>query len=274
MILPPPSLTGLRLWLAQLLGSLTFYTALPIPPTWQMEFQGIARFAPLIGVGIGGGLVVLTIGLQELGMPALTRSALLVLAWMLVTGGLHLDGVMDTADGLAVTDPDRRLDVMADSVTGAFGVMAALGVLLLKLAALTDLNTAIGQQLSPADYTLLLLAVPGWGRWAQLLAILCYPYLRAQGKGAMHKAAIRSAWDLLPATLLLLGLAGIYLLTNPTHWQLALAIPLLGGTIAALTGAWVNWKLAGHTGDTYGAVVEWTEALLLCCLTVIGSWIQ
>ncbi|MGB8691826.1 MAG: adenosylcobinamide-GDP ribazoletransferase, partial [Microcoleus sp.] len=106
---------------AALAAAIAFYTCLPVPMSWTLEFRGIARFAPAIGLSIGGILGIADLGLRLLGMPALTRSALVVVLGIAVTGGLHLDGAMDAADGLAVPDPVRRLEVMRDSVTGAFG---------------------------------------------------------------------------------------------------------------------------------------------------------
>jgi adenosylcobinamide-GDP ribazoletransferase len=263
----------ISLFLAQFLskfwGALTFYTALPIPQSWSIAFDDIASFAPLVGVLIGGCLGLCTGGLNYLGMPILTSSAVIVGLWILITGGLHLDGVMDTADGLAVTDGDRRLEVMADSKTGAFGVMAGVVVILVKFAAIYDINQQLSNQInSQITYLLLMMAACGWGRWGQLLAIWRYPYLRSQGKGAFHKEAITSIQDLVPSTLLLSGLAIAQIIIHPQQWILAILIFTMGAAIAFLVGAWFNHKLSGHTGDTYGAVVEWTEALLLCVLTV------
>ncbi|MGA7932469.1 MAG: adenosylcobinamide-GDP ribazoletransferase [Kovacikia sp.] len=243
-----------------LLGAIAFYTCIPIPHHWQLEFQGIARWVPLVGLAIGGGLGLVDLGLEALGMPLLTRSALIVAMWVGITGGLHLDGAMDTADGLAVMDPQRRLQVMADSRTGAFGAMVAVLILLLKTAALSDLHTY---------RWLALMAASGWGRWGQLVAIARYPYLKPEGKGAFHKAAIRSIWEGLPSLLLLLGLSALAAGLAQNHGLAAGVVGGGGATIALLTGAWFNHKLGGQTGDTYGAVVEWTEALLLCLLTVV-----
>lgn len=205
---------------------------------------------------IGGMLGLLDLGLQMLGVPVLTRSALIVVAWIGIAGGLHLDGAMDTADGLAVPDPQRRLEVMSDSLTGAFGAMAAIAILLLKTAALTDLD---------AYRWLALMAAAGWGRWGQLVAIISYPYLKPTGKGAIHKES--KPHDLVPGLLLVLGLSGLQIMLASDRWLVAAGMAFGGGAIAVLTGAWFNHKLGGHTGDTYGAVVEWTEALLLCLLT-------
>lgn len=243
----------------QLLGAIAFYTTIPIPPHWPLEFLGIARWAPLIGLGIGGWLALLDWALGFLGMPFLPRSALIVGGWVAITGGLHFDGAMDTADGLAVLDPQRRLDVMADSRSGAFGVMAAGLILMLKITALASLG----------DWRWLgLLGAAGWGRWGQLVAIACYPYLKPEGKGAFHKQAIRSVWEVVPGWGFLVGLSVLMAIAVPGLWPRAALLSLGGTAIALLTGRWLYGKLGGHTGDTYGAVVEWTEALLLCVLTI------
>jgi adenosylcobinamide-GDP ribazoletransferase len=239
------------------LAAIAFYTCLPIPKL-NLDFQRVACLVPLVGLIVGVILGLLDLGLFLLGVPILTRSAVVVVSWMALTGGLHLDGAMDTADGLAVQDPQRRLQVMADSVTGAFGAMVAIAILILKISALTDLDTY---------RPLILMAACGWGRWGQQVAIACYPYLKPTGKGAFHKAAIRSYWDLLPGLLLLLGLSGVQILLNRDRLVASLAMALGGSAIAIVTGAWLNYKLGGHTGDTYGAIVEWTEALFLCLLT-------
>lgn len=244
--------------LYQFAGAIAFYTSLPIPSSWPLEFAGIARWAPLIGLIIGGCLGLIDVILQITGVPVLTRSALVVGIWILLTGGLHLDGAMDTADGLAVQDPKRRLQVMADSKTGAFGAMAAIAILLLKTTALTDLES---------NRILALMAAAGWGRWGQVVAIARYPYLKSEGKGAFHKATALP-WDLLSGLFLLLGLSGLQIILDRTGWSLAIGTIVGGSAIALVVGAWLNYKLGGHTGDTYGAVVEWTEAMLICVLTL------
>ncbi|BAY95491.1 MULTISPECIES: adenosylcobinamide-GDP ribazoletransferase [unclassified Tolypothrix] len=245
--------------LLNLLSSVIFYTTIPLPYVNGLEFDKVARFALLVGVLIGGILGLCDTGMSYLGIPILTRSALVISLGIGITGGLHLDGAMDTADGLAVGDPKRRLEVMADSATGAFGAMAAIAILLLKTTALTEVET---------HRWLILMATCGWGRWGQQLAIACYPYLKPTGKGAIHKQAIQSYQDVLPGLLLLMALSGLLFLIDSQQKILAIAMVIAGGAIATITGAWFNHKLGGHTGDTYGAVVEWTEALFLCALTV------
>jgi adenosylcobinamide-GDP ribazoletransferase len=230
-------------------GAIVFYTILPVPNTWT-SFDRIARWVPAVGLLLGLGLGAIDLGLAALSFPTLTRSVIIVGIWIFITGGLHLDGVSDTADGLAVTDPERRLQVMSDSVTGAFGVMAVAMVLPLKIAALSDIE---------GNRVLVIAMATVWGRWGQVMAIALYPYLKPAGKGAFHKTSFRSPIDCFGG---FLGLLGLFF-----GGSIGVSSILIGGSIALLTGYWLNRRLGGHTGDTYGAVVEWTEALFLCALT-------
>jgi adenosylcobinamide-GDP ribazoletransferase len=240
-----------------LLGAVIFYTTLPLPRMANLNLERIARWAPWIGLFLGGLLALLDWALQQISLPVLTRSALVVVLWLFLTGGLHLDGAMDTADGLAVADRERRLEVMKDSLTGAFGVMAAIALLLLKTAALAEIHS---------DRALVLMGAAGWGRWGQVGAIAFYPYLRETGKGAFHKQTLRLPQDLLLGLLGLLLLAALPCWIDFHLWRLSLAMTLAGSAISLSSGYWFYRRLQGHTGDTYGAVVEWTEALLLCFL--------
>ncbi|WP_299405156.1 adenosylcobinamide-GDP ribazoletransferase [Acaryochloris sp. IP29b_bin.148] len=246
--------------LKQIGGAIAFYTCIPLPSAWTLELNRIARWSPLIGLLLGFSLGALDLGLTWGHMPALTRSVLVVALWIGLTGGLHLDGVLDTADGLAVMDRDQRLSVMADSRTGAFGVMAGSLVILLKVCALTDLSTPH----LPALITAMV-----WGRIAQVIAIATYPYLKPEGKGAFHTASFQGMGDLWPSGLCLLA-TGLY----PYYWQPSVWPALLWGILSGSAFAvgisyWFYRQFRGMTGDVYGAIVEWTEALILCCLTLV-----
>ena len=239
-------------------GAMIFYTRIPLPEVWPIQFERIARWCPLIGLMLGASLGLMDWGLIWLGFPNLVRSIFIVAIAVGLTGGLHLDGVSDTADGLAVIDPERRLVVMKDSLTGAFGVMAIALVLLLKFAALSELGSERG---------FCLMLAMGWGRWGQVAAIAFYPYLRAEGKGAFHTATFKFPQDLLLGLFFLLLFSLAFTFWQPQFWLLTLQSTLLGAAIALLTGWWFAKQLGGHTGDSYGAIVEWTEALILCGLT-------
>lgn len=254
-------LQRLKRILARGAGAMLFYTCVPLPSWWPVVFERIAAYAPVMGLLIGGWLAGVDLALAWVQMPILTRSALVVALWVGITGGLHLDGAMDTADGLGVSDPQRRLTVMADSRTGAFGAIAAVVILGLKVAALADITQ---------HRWLMLLLAPAWGRWAQVVAIARYPYLKPAGKGAFHKAEMVLPNDFLPGSLGLIAL-GVVAGWLVMDWWAVLVIWVMGAGLAIALAAWFNHLFGGHTGDTYGAVVEWTEALLLCGLTLLAT---
>jgi adenosylcobinamide-GDP ribazoletransferase len=172
---------------------------------------------------------------------------------------------MDSADGLAVTDPQRRLEVMADSVSGAFGIMAGLIILLLKVAA--------GENLSTETWWILLLT-PAWGRFSQVMAIAFYPYLKPEGKGAFHKQHFQLypdlSWAIIP---IILGILLCYLVLPAEQWLSCLVSNVCFLNIAIAVSHWFASKFQGHTGDTYGAVVEWTEVLCLISAILITNWL-
>ena len=131
-----------------------------------------------------------------------------------VTAGAP-DGAMEAAEGWRYRPRESRK--AAGQRSGAFGAMAAIAIMLLKTAALSDLN----------NYRwLALMGVAGWGRWAQLVAIARYPYLRAEGKGAFHKESIYSPFDFIPGVLLLLSLSVVQVVLEGDRWLLAVGMAL------------------------------------------------
>ncbi|WP_348539834.1 MULTISPECIES: adenosylcobinamide-GDP ribazoletransferase [Spirulina sp. CCY15215] len=254
-------------WLDQFgrsfLAAIVFYTCLPLPRIRGLRFDRLARFAPAIGLLLGLLLSFADEGLQLCRIPVLSRSALVVALWIFVTGGLHFDGAMDTADGLAVPDRDRRLQVMQDSHSGAYGVMAAVVIFSLKTLALSEITSFRG---------LGLILGAGWGRWGQVMAIALYPYLKSEGKGAFHKQNIRCPQDAIGGFLLLIGISLLHISLSGEKWGMAVGTAIAGLVLAIAIGYWFNRQLGGQTGDTYGAIVEWTETFYLCIFTFLSHW--
>ena len=239
--------------LGSFLGAIVFYTMIPLPDSWLIDLRRIARWSPLVGLILGTMLSSLDYLLEITDCPRFLSNVLIVAFWLIITGGLHLDGVIDSADGLAVPNRNRRLEAMRDSNVGAFGVMAVILLLLLKISSLVDLHS---------HRALVLILSASWGRWGQLFSIASFPYLRAEGKGAFHKTLLKLPEDLvLPLVfLIVVSLSG---------GGLGIVLSLMGLSISSLVGWWFFRQFNGHTGDTYGAVVEWSEAIFLAMATIL-----
>ncbi|MEM9538220.1 MAG: adenosylcobinamide-GDP ribazoletransferase [Cyanobacteria bacterium P01_E01_bin.42] len=257
---PPYVLKWLFSFGQSFLAAIAFYSCLPVPGMQWLRFDRIARFAPAVGLLLGLLLMGVDWGLQWLQMPILPRSAFLVSLWIFLTGGLHLDGAMDAADGLAVLDRDRRLQVMQDSHSGAFAVMVAIVIFSLKTLALSEIEAWRG---------LGVMLAAGWGRWGQVVAIALYPYLKPTGKGAFHKEHLHYPGDVLGGFLLLVGIGMLPIFLWGEGWWVAVGMAIAGFGFAIAVGYWFYRQFGGHTGDTYGAIVEWTEAFYLLLLTLL-----
>jgi cobalamin 5'-phosphate synthase/cobalamin synthase len=189
-------------------------------------------------------------------------------AWVIVTGGLHLDGLMDTADGIFSNQPrERMLEIMKDSRSGAMGVIAAVLILLVKGVLLAALFAAAGR----AHFTLLAL-VPVWSRAFVVLAIAGWPYARSvPGVGSLHRSAgvrhvIGSVLLAALLSVLLLVWAGSFGMSETVALLVLFAV-LTYGTGGILAAA-ASRKLGGLTGDVYGAINEVLELVLLA--VVVG----
>ena len=235
-----------------------FYSVLPGLPWPVPRFERIARFAPWVGTVIGGLMAALWLLLSALNWPpvAIAPAALALGLWL--TGGLHLDGLMDTADGLAAGS-SRCLEAMDDSRVGASGVQAAFIVLLLQFSALVQLGGV-------APAALVVSAI--FARVSPLWAMGRFCYLRKQDKGtaAFHRRNW-CGWREGNPTLLLVFSTGLLVWGLEPRLLMAWAVVALLGIAAALLPAeWLGRRLGGHTGDSYGAT------LMICeTLTLLGS---
>ena len=233
-------------------AALGFFTRLPIgsaplPPT----FRGVAVWLPMVGLIIGL-LVSLALGLAAQILPASLCGVIGCLAWVAVTGGLHLDGVAA-----------RRLEIMKDSRLGTFGGAALFFILALKAAALGALaGTFQAEGSGPDAFAPLLLSCCLAGTLARCMvfAAMRVPSARPGGLGeALHEGvAPRHELIALAAGLGLCaanGMRGLY----------ALVAALLA---ASLLLSAARKRLGGVTGDVFGCLIELTECavLVVCCV--------
>lgn len=241
--------------------ALRFLTVLPVPGLPPMSEASIVRSMvafPLVGLIIGVSGAAAGLVADWLWGEAL-RSIVIVIAWMVLTVGLHLDGLADTCDALFSWQPrERKLEIMKDSRIGTMGALALIAIVLVKIGALTALGTAwwIGALLAPM-----------WGRWADIYGIFCFPAARDGGMGRTFHDQVRRS-DFVIATLSVVVIAG--LLVGP--WVAVSGLAVWGG--AHMIARHMVKVLGGLTGDTYGALAEIGEAttLLVLAAMVRHSW--
>ncbi|CCO07972.1 adenosylcobinamide-GDP ribazoletransferase [Desulforamulus hydrothermalis] len=240
-------LTGFRL-------AVSFLTIIPLYKKMAKN-QELARsvsYYPLVGLLLGAAAAGLCVLLQRLGLT-LGADALALAALIFLTGGLHLDGLMDTADGLlSGRDRSKKLEIMKDSRVGAMGVIAFGTMLLLKLSFLYELNSSL-------KITALLLA-PAAGRWAMVYSIVRHPYARASGGlGAVLQGA---GYAQLALASMFFAAAAFWLAGWP-----GVLITVTAALTAGVCTALIVKSLGGMTGDTYGATGEmvetWTFLIIL-----------
>ncbi len=250
-------------WLKDFAGAWIFYTVLPKWPFIKAEFHRIARFAPLIGffLGIVQSSVWLLLTYLLWPKEGIVLFVLAIGFWL--TGGLHVDGLMDTADGIAAGEA-KCLEAMRDSRVGASGVQLFIIVLLLQIAALTKLGDSALFAIPIATF---------WGRASSLWAIGHFPYLHESGSGYFHKLNWKGDLKESKPSLILIILFTIILIFNPIetiHSNQLLIISLwLGILPTIIIPNAIGNRLKGHTGDSYGASVVLVETFILILLSLI-----
>jgi len=272
-----------RIWMMALVAAFQLLTRFPMPRTdrWGKHLftdEVLRRsvvFYPVAGLAIGGVLAAagtgLGIGLGD-NVPLPVSGALLVVLWVGLTGGLHLDGLMDTADGLLSGQPrERMLEIMKDSRAGAMGVIACVLLLIVKtsllLAWLDALVTGMqrGSVHAVGVHAALLMLVPVWSRWFIPVAMAGWDYARQEGMGGFFRSV---GWLHAIAALLV-----AWVITALVVWWMsgsvrdaaafAIAFPAAAGVCGSFAAEGIARRLGGLTGDTYGALVEGLETALL-----------
>ena len=226
-----------------------FLTVVPLGRRGRAADEGafgrsLAAF-PLVGLALGAALAVFSLAAALLFPPSLVAAlAVVLLAWL--SGGLHLDGVADTADACGARSREDALRIMKGSTIGTYGSLALFSVLGLKIAALAALP--------PRALAPVLLAMPVLGRWAQVHATVGRTYAREQGTAkAFIAGATRTAWWVATVATLVIAVA----VMGPAGLA---AVAVVWVTVTVYV-RWVTAWLGGVTGDTIGAAGEGAEVL-------------
>jgi adenosylcobinamide-GDP ribazoletransferase len=234
--------------------AIAFLTIAPMSATSRDGLTSAAGWFPLVGAAIGAFAGGVRVGAEQLlGRTPGTVVALIVL--VVVTGALHQDGLADVADGLGARgDRGRRLAVMRDPATGVFGALALIGWALLLLTTLASMDAA---------HALVALTVAcALARSASLLHATAAPPARSDGLGAALHVSRRALVVATGASAILsLALCGLVPGVTATVATLVLA---------ALSALFARRALGGRTGDTLGATIAVTEAVV--CVALLAFW--
>jgi len=246
-----------RGWVIDFLAAVQFLTVAPPlvrRPFTLPELGRAVGWYAAVGVLLGAGLAAVNAAAGAVFPPGVS-AALVLAAWAAATGALHLDGLLDSCDGLfGGRTPEARLRIMRDERAGAFAVVGGVLFLLVKYAGLAALP----------DRTAALVVAPALGRGAMALAVVAYPYARAEGLGRAVKD--NAGWRQLALA------GGTALVTAVVAGRgpgaLAFALAVL---VVAAGAAFVLRRLPGLTGDTYGALCELTEVVSLLAFVACGA---
>jgi adenosylcobinamide-GDP ribazoletransferase len=232
------------------LAAIMFLTRLPVGRFHEFREEDVASstiYFPIVGalIGLAGGLALLT----SAALPAFVAVLISMLVTVCLTGGLHEDGLADSADGLiGGQDPQRRLEIMKDSRIGAYGALALWFSLTAKLILVQSLLAA--SLVTAISATVIAHCL---GRAATVALLTCLPYARIEyskssnfgNKVTFRQLALVLVFSVI-LSLLLLGLQGVFCLTA------ALAISFV-------CGLYFKDKIGGITGDCLGAANQLVE---------------
>lgn len=245
----------------QLRLAISFLTILPVIDQRPASDETVAAsfwWFPIVGFVMGAALVGEDWLLAHF-FGQVLRSVLLVASLVVVTGGIHLDGLADTADALgAGRDRARALEILRDSRVGTFGAAAIFFDLALKILAL---STLAGHQRYGA-----LIVAPMLARWAMLVVGGNLPYLRESGAGS----TLLKRQTLSIQTYVFRSFINVTVLTVPAifspfpAWLLALSV---AAAIAVPMHFFYRRWLGGVTGDLFGACGELVEIAVLLAMS-------
>ncbi|MDY3118590.1 MAG: adenosylcobinamide-GDP ribazoletransferase [Peptoniphilus sp.] len=240
-----------------LLLALQFLTRIPIPV--KTEFNEIEAgkslfWFPWIAFVLGAIVCAVDNFFYDAG-PIFSAFCGLA-SWYLLNGGLHVDGLMDTADGfLSNRDRKRVVEIMHDSTIGAFAVLSLVFVLLGKFSVLATVA------IQPVELGILLASA----RMGLLTGIHFFPSAEGSSMGNIFKKRASKKSFCLQWPILAVGI----LLTEGAAYLL---FPIVACLYGGLFAQWSVKKIGGLTGDVYGAIVETGELLMLLLFGGLTSW--
>ncbi len=256
-------MNSVKIMLEEFILMIQFFTRIPIPisvPASKEKFREAVIFIPLVGLLIGICLAVMYTVLAML-LPSFSGhiiSVVIVIWEVVLTGGLHIDGLADTFDGIySARKKDRILEIMKDSHIGTYGVLAIVLTMIFKIY----LIMSIPEQLIIPS----LIVMPMIARMGVIFLAYHFSYAREDGLGNWLIGNV-SKYNLFMASMIAAVSA---LLLFKGHMIIMIAV--LVGTIvfAKLYGNHIKKYIDGITGDTLGSYIELSELLILFIIYVL-----
>lgn len=242
-----------------LLLSFQFFTSLPIDKPFPMTPKTVTPMyccLPILGLLMGSTTIFLYwINAETVQVSTLFLSILIVIAGIVMTGGLHLDGWVDMSDAyFSYQDRARRLEILDDSRVGAFGAISLVALLLLKAGLIYE---ALNQSSSPILFYFA--AIPFLSRMAILLYFASTKTVKEKGMAAYFKSQVisKELWSSFAVYSILFCGAALLLV----GWQ---GLMLFGSMLVFVFfyRGWTTKNFGGMTGDLVGALYEGAEVFL------------
>jgi adenosylcobinamide-GDP ribazoletransferase len=237
--------------LLPLAAATAFLTRVPVGRFVEVDGRAVARAAPLyplVGAAVGA-LAGAVVDVLAGPLPAWTAATTGVGLAVLLTGGMHLDALADTADALGGTTRERRLEIMRDPAIGSFGVAALVLVLVLEISLLAELGAR--------DLALVSFAAAGaLSRWSPLPIAFALRYTRDAGQGRSLTTGISLA-------AVLLGLAVAAAIAAISLGSGAAAALGAAAGVPLVLGLFYRRWLGGITGDALGAATALAQTACL-----------
>lgn len=234
-------------WLA-----LQFLTRLPIPSSVNYDEAAMRQsvaFYPAVGLILGSLLAAVDYLLLLLFDNVYITSLFVLVTYVILTGALHIDGLMDTCDGLFSNKPrEKMLEIMRDSRVGAIGAVGGMLLLLSKYVMLT--------QMPLSGRTVMILLIPMISRCGIAVAMAIWPYARRQQEGvggSLTRNMNKSVWLTAVVSTVFITILGLQV-----KGVILLAVLLI---ILMATAGYTAKRLGGLTGDTYGMINEVLEVM-------------
>ena len=241
-------------------GAWIFYTTFPPLPFLSPKFKNIAQFAPVLGLIIGSLQSLIFLIFNNLNWPFESSILLCLASGYLFTGGLHIDGFMDTIDGI-YAGKKKMLKAMKDSRVGAFSVQALILITFIQFASLLKLQANLAYVMPICLFL---------GRFSTLIYIQKFKYVTHKKKSISHKknwrGLLKESNISCISTFITLLIAIIFF--NSIFFKL-LIVFILGIIYCWLIVNFLGNKVGGFNGDTCGASVVLTETIIMLTSAII-----